>query len=74
MIKSVNDIPCHGCMEHSSRCHASCQKYKEWVILNEERKKAIKKQAGYVNTIFSPGYISTLSKKHKKMLQGRKYY
>lgn len=74
MKNVLNNAPCYGCQEHSEKCHGSCKKYKEWVDLNEERKKAIKKETGYKDTIFSPGYISTIAKKNKKILQGRRYY
>ena len=35
--------PCRDCENRHVGCHSDCEKYKEFVIANEERKEAIRK-------------------------------
>lgn len=72
MIKSVYDIPCHGCTEHSAHCHAECPRYKEWYILNEEKKAAEKRDHDNRYAIISPAYESMQKNALRRKRQGRK--
>ena len=34
----MKDAPCKGCNKRDMRCHARCDKYKEYIAYNEEIK------------------------------------
>lgn len=72
MTESLLKIPCHGCMEHSSRCHGSCPRYKEWVALNEEKKAAMKKDRENRYAIISPGYEKMQLNSYRRKREHRK--
>ena len=55
MKTGLTDSPCHECRKHTVSCHASCQKYRAFVILrrlirakqfeNESKAHAIQTEA-----------------------------
>ena len=72
MTESIYKIPCHGCMEHSSRCHGSCPRYKEWCKLNEEKKAAEKKDRENRYAIISPAFEFGQLNRYRRMREHRK--
>ena len=72
MTESIYKVPCHGCMEHSARCHIDCPRYKEWAALNEELKAAKKRDRENRTAIISPAYESIQLNRYRKMKEHRK--
>lgn len=56
MVEGAYKIPCRGCKERSERCHGSCERYKAWLVINEERKAEEKKMRERDSAILSPAY------------------
>ena len=74
-MSSLYESPCHGCTEEdgrSSTCHADCQRYAKYRILNELRRRREKKIENVRKAIVSPAYIKGRLKHLKRIQEGRK--
>ena len=40
----MREPECKGCAERKCGCHASCEKYKEWLVEHEKEKAEISKK------------------------------
>jgi predicted ATP-dependent serine protease len=40
----LESCPCKGCGNRSPKCHGRCEKYTDWQVAHEKRRREIKKQ------------------------------
>lgn len=51
--------PCYGCADRHIKCHAECERYKEWLNKLEAIKREREKSLEYTR------YLADKAKKHK---------
>lgn len=46
-----NKVPCRNCKDRVLGCHSTCERYKEFAEINEQRKEEIRKDKEVNNVI-----------------------